>query len=391
MVIIDPTFSLGSEKLLCTKKNNEKYNKELTKEDTDKAKLFFDTIDDLNKAYDINDKKVTWNALSKFKKYSYNLLKLNPDILIAWSTRKKILNLIITRDIIQEIKEQFKEEFGIIDGALMENIKSYNAWSYRQWCMTQLFNFDNPEKIYDYSSEKNLFNKVFEFDARNFHCWDYFRFFSNISKNEIFLKDQVNKLITKDFSNFSAWFQNSINSSTKCPNEYNLKYLDRDLEMVNNAIYMDSNDQSSWIYLNWLIGQVSNSKSIMPICVFNKKKAKFVFWNLVLVDSMKFVIYYKNAKDTVTGDYIKPSETTFFCEFNYNYRFESMQKCEFIITYGCNDKQYYERFVVFDNSQEENNYEQFEKDGLVRMNLSSLQELLLKEKLPVDVNELVIQ
>ena len=99
-------------------------------------------------------------------------------------------------------------------------------------------------------------------DERNFHCWDYRSYISDIAKTDLqkefqFTTDKINS----NFSNFSAWHRRHkllLRGLTlpdgECPDTCNLRLIWKDeYNMILNALYTDPSDQSPWLYHNWLV------------------------------------------------------------------------------------------------------------------------------------------
>ena len=79
-------------------------------------------------------------------------------------------------------------------------------------------------------------------------------------KNEC---DMAEKMIKKNFSNFSAWHYRSKLMPKIYERQEGLAYIlpveriTQDMEMLKHAFFTDPNDQSPWNYHEWLISLVT--------------------------------------------------------------------------------------------------------------------------------------
>jgi geranylgeranyl transferase type-2 subunit alpha len=120
-------------------------------------------------------------------------------------------------------------------------------------------------------------------DERNFHCWNYRLLTALLYLKEIPLRldsieasdkaeveflnkecEMAEKLIKKNFSNYSAWHYRSKlmpELYTRLPNEgpYLIPFekIQDDLALLKHAFFTDPKDQSPWNYHEWLISLLS--------------------------------------------------------------------------------------------------------------------------------------
>ena len=115
-------------------------------------------------------------------------------------------------------------------------------------------------------------------DERNFHCWNYRLWVVGVYLAKIeqmsegreeytaFLKnecDMAEKMIKKNFSNFSAWHYRSKLMPKIYERQEGLAYIlpveriTQDMDMLKHAFFTDPNDQSPWNYHEWLISLVT--------------------------------------------------------------------------------------------------------------------------------------
>ncbi|KAI3650932.1 hypothetical protein MP228_004413 [Amoeboaphelidium protococcarum] len=156
------------------------------------------------------------------------------------------------------------------------NPKSYWSWNFRQWLFNQFYKV----VAVDYQIIKEevvLINRLLDADDRNFHGWDYRRWFMSTFMNNgrdiddsvpvqtdslrvvvnaaidtysAQLRDaEMEYCLTKikaNFSNYSAWHYRSKMQSSPFV----------DLELVQNALFTSPDDQAAWFYHDWIIGSL---------------------------------------------------------------------------------------------------------------------------------------
>jgi len=182
------------------------------------------------------------------------LLEINPEIYTAWNYRKlAIKQLLESEPDSAVIKQSLDEELRVVERALKRNYKSYGAWHHRKWVIAL-----------GYSSldhEFQLLDQFLKADSRNFHGWNYRRFVAEVKKScdEDELKFTTKK-INENFSNYSAWHNRSALLSHMLKNKSGgisakEQELTEEYELVRQALFTDSEDQSGWFYHLWLLGQ----------------------------------------------------------------------------------------------------------------------------------------
>ncbi|XP_046916702.2 uncharacterized protein LOC124497136 [Dermatophagoides farinae] len=208
-------------------------------------------------------KKSTCKDLNSLEPLA-RLLQINPEFGTLFNYRKEILlnfkQSIESSD--EENPESAEEswkkfdklcqtELMFTENCLQSSPKSYTTWHHRIWLIQQMRNPDLEKEI-------ELCNKCLSLDERNFHCWDYRRFivkFGKISTMDEF--KFTSKKIVDNFSNFSSWHYRSSLYRQLLAENYDHQELqsmvNKDFDLVHNAIFTDPNDQSPWLYLRWLI------------------------------------------------------------------------------------------------------------------------------------------
>lgn len=211
------------------------------------------------------------------------LLLINPDFYTVWNIRKEIIIALLDRlrasptnkenedgcqseicensphsqviDIDKNVKELLKGEMLFTIQCLKKNEKSYSVWQHRLWMLSKM-----PEC--EYINELALCTLFLEKDERNFHCWDYRNYISELAKANI--KDEMDfttEMIKRNFSNFSAWhrrhklfLKGSRMPKELCPDNCDIeKCWLNEYQMVLEALFTDPSDQSPWKYHNFLV------------------------------------------------------------------------------------------------------------------------------------------
>lgn len=199
------------------------------------------------------------NNIDEIFKLSNEILLIEPDFYTVWNIRKETL-LIYNHENDESI---WKNELSFTRECLKKNEKSYSVWQHRIWILSKMSHSE-------YNGEIELCNNFLMKDERNFHCWDYRSYISDVMGADIekeleFTTDKIRN----NFSNFSAWhrrhklFLKGLQmDQADLPRSCNLLLVwNQEYEMILNALYTDPNDQSPWLYHNWLIknnlGQLS--------------------------------------------------------------------------------------------------------------------------------------
>ena len=129
--------------------------------------------------------------------------------------------------------------------------------------------------------ELMLCSKMLQRDERNFHCWNYRLWVTELyvkeigkradssiarSKQKEFIQaecDMAHQIIERNFSNYSAWhYRGKLKPLIHTDDEGGvyaipLEQIKDDLKRLKHAFFTDPKDQSPWNYHEWLISLVS--------------------------------------------------------------------------------------------------------------------------------------
>lgn len=206
------------------------------------------------KLFDLRPLLKTAQDLNEYFKLTGELLLINPDFYTVWNIRREALLECSERDT-EQGNEILKNDLSFTLDCLKKNEKSYSVWQHRIWILSRL-----PRS--EYENEILLCNTFLTKDERNFHCWDYRSYISDIANTDLKSEfDFTTEKIKSNFSNFSAWHRRHkllirglALGDQKCPKDCNLKLIWKDeYNLILNALYTDPSDQSPWLYHNWLV------------------------------------------------------------------------------------------------------------------------------------------
>ena len=248
-------------------------------------------------------RKITSECLKKIelKEFEENGLKLtedilmaNPDVLTLWNLRRNILMNLKNLKTLDELDALYINELTVSELALRKNPKSYGSWQHRQWCLLNSTKLALKSNASNWQKELELCNKYLDLDERNFHCWSHRQFVVNkskvASKSEEF-KYTLDKIST-NFSNYSSWHYRSklIKDLYLCPEENGTQitkdFFEKEIELIENAVFTDPNDQSAWVYHRWLFNEYLHNNILKLIKVEgNTLELKF-FENFNIIDKI---------------------------------------------------------------------------------------------------------
>lgn len=214
------------------------------------------------------------------------LLQLNPEFNTMWNYRRNILLALFASGELTKAAT-LEGDLRMVMAQLKAYPKCYWIWNHRYWCLQQL----QQDGIADWEFELKIVSKLLELDSRNFHGWHYRRYVvENMESNAVAKEDtREGKLtreveialgefqyttakINKNISNFSAWHnrtklvekifgllrdlgtgsRQSITGNTELF-EDPVVLFNHDIQLVKTGMYMDADDSSVWLYMQWLM------------------------------------------------------------------------------------------------------------------------------------------
>ena len=159
--------------------------------------------------------------------------------------------------------------------------------------------------------EFKMIEYVLDKDERNFHCWNYrslmrkeyvnyIKSFNSSNQNEELIDkfyqkelDYSEKMIQKNFSNYSAWYYRFkilkfFSKDSLYP--IDLKHIFKDIDQMVQALYTEPSDQSCWSYHKILLNILSPIQVL--ILKIDTKKDKLEI-HLTLTNSIKKISFIK--------------------------------------------------------------------------------------------------
>lgn len=215
------------------------------------------------------------------------LLGLNPEFNAVWNYRRNIFShLFETKELdrVQALNSDL-----LMSMEMMKRFpKCYWIWNHRRWCLETL----QMTRDADWARELAIVLKVLMMDSRNFHGWHYRRYVAGhieaqAGENnentlhqilEVNLRefDYTTEIINKSTSNFSAWHNRTklitkifeilaqSSDSDSLLDSFSawksapifksaLSLLKHELNLVKTGMFMDVDDTSVWLYMQWLL------------------------------------------------------------------------------------------------------------------------------------------
>lgn len=145
--------------------------------------------------------------------------------------------------------------------------KCYWIWNHRIWLLQQatlLLPVPIARRLW--TEELGLCSMMLIRDSRNFHGWGYRKMVvEQLESPKLEGKSMVEeefayttKMVHAHLSNFSAWHTRSkliprLLDERKVKDEQRKEFLDKEFDMMRNALWTDASDQSLWFYHQWLM------------------------------------------------------------------------------------------------------------------------------------------
>ncbi|CCT71919.1 related to geranylgeranyl transferase alpha chain [Fusarium fujikuroi] len=172
-----------------------------------------------------------------------------------------------------------RSELGFTVPLLMEFPKCYWIWNYRLWTLDRAIErLDVSIARHIWEEELGLVSKMLTKDRRNFHAWGYRRHVvaqleSSVLNGQSLVElefEYTTKKIHEDLSNFSAWHNRSqlitrLLNERKADNASRKDLLDKEIELIREALNVGPEDQSLWYYHQFLVLNLANPSSTRQI------------------------------------------------------------------------------------------------------------------------------
>jgi geranylgeranyl transferase type-2 subunit alpha len=212
-------------------------------------------------------------------------LEHNPEVYTAWNWRREVIGPALSDEAstststsssdaeggnAEELKLKLaREELDLTERALRRNPKCYSAWHHRRWIL-----LGRPFLKHLLKPELALVDKLLDADSRNFHAWAHRRAVAaeaRVSPKEA--EEAALRRVEDNFSNYSAWHERSAtllleeakkkneksssssSSSSSLPPVLSASLLEKEFDLVRQAVFTDPEDQAPWLYHRWLLSQ----------------------------------------------------------------------------------------------------------------------------------------
>ncbi|KAK4222056.1 hypothetical protein QBC38DRAFT_490767 [Podospora fimiseda] len=163
--------------------------------------------------------------------------------------------------------ELIKTELHFTIPLLLESPKCYWIWSYRLWVLNQAIErLERPVARRIWEEELGLAEKMLSKDHRNFHAWGYRRHVvAQLESDALGGGSMVEaefayteRMFRRDLSNFSAWHNRSrliprLLDERGATDAQRKAFLDKELNMIREALNVGPGDQSLWYYHQFLV------------------------------------------------------------------------------------------------------------------------------------------
>lgn len=189
------------------------------------------------------------------------VLRYNPDFFTLWNSRRRLIQKELEAAVAEgsDATKEYKirvlaRELSLTKDQIAErNSKSYGAWHHRRWSI-ELLGWHEGGDVCDWQAELALCDALLERDERNFHCWAHRNFVAScagVTNADDYAKSTA--LISKNFSNYSAWHlraQSVLRGGTVVD-------WAKEFDLVHQAVFTEPADQSAWLYYRWMLTQAN--------------------------------------------------------------------------------------------------------------------------------------
>jgi len=221
--------------------------------------------------------------------YTSVMVKICPEIQTIYNLRKEIIQKRIESLPAKEKHAFLIKELQSLIPMMKQHPKSYCLWHHRKWCFIKGLEVEKEDPSIDKvlaKQELGLCEMQLAKDERNFHVWNYRSWIINTLKSmdqNVIDKELkfIDSKLQSNFSNFSALHFKSKNLLSKYtlflqslksqkvaelqdPELISnvllyglpLSTIKEELETVKTGLYMQSSEQSMWLYHQWLIDRL---------------------------------------------------------------------------------------------------------------------------------------
>lgn len=220
-----------------------------------------------------------------------------------------------------------KEELVFVGRCLAVNPKSYGAWHHRSWVLRS-----HPNPI----NEGGLSERMLEADPRNFHAWEHRRALWSLlgppALGSAPLSSPLSgsaplgsmcpidselrfcsSLLSKDFSNFSAWHhRGALLSQHGRPLPIGL--LRGELELVQSAVFTDPQDHSPWVYLRCLLARASPPPRVIGVHLDMEDGAVSVTFSRPIAIAPQVTLYGRPVTPWISAERHGRPSCTWVCK-----------------------------------------------------------------------------
>ena len=218
------------------------------------------------------------------------ILELNPEFYTLWNFRKEILLQMFAAAAEASQRQALNaEELRLTLTAIKRQPKSYAAWYHRKWVVCKAREAASSSAALaaascDMVHELALCTKFLELDERNFHCWAYRRYVCDCLREDAAAAGAgegggtgaaadspgsvaaefafATSKLNQNFSNYSAFHHRTtllptlLEEGSGGAEQWEAK-MREELELVQQAVFTEPDDQSAWLYYDWLLQQVA--------------------------------------------------------------------------------------------------------------------------------------
>lgn len=188
------------------------------------------------------------------------LLEQNPEAYTFFGYKRQIYTSLWEKEEDSASKDALKaqdleEELQRNTQMITQDFKIYAAFVHRRWILNELA----PARRFQvFAEERKKCEYLLKKDERNFHAWGYRRWVTQQlveagllpADDDVFTETKINA----NFSNYSAWHNRAQDIERfLATSSLSEERFDKELQMCVNAIYCDPNDQSAWLFAEFLV------------------------------------------------------------------------------------------------------------------------------------------